>query len=438
VLDKVLAAVDADRDALVDAVSRAVRIPSVNPKSEGMDYDEHVGREGEVSRLVAEHYREAGCEVDLFAIEPGRENAVGVLRGSGGGRSLIFNGHVDVVPPGDPARWSSGDPFSGRVDGDRIWGRGACDMKSGVLAQAFAARALAAAGVRLRGDLIVEAVVGEETGDHTCGVTAVCERGYTADAAVVSEPSRPPAQLAVLPASFGLLVFEVTVTGKSTHGALRGITRYPAAGGGMDIGVSAIDKGFDVFQTFRALEDAWTETKRHALFAPGSFGILPAQVQGGARGTRDSTTMSDYLTLRYALHYPPGEEPDAIKAEVERFLSASAERDPWLSEHPPTIRWISSWPPFDVPTDHPIVQATREAHARAADGTPFAGLAPMHGMMGGCDATFLERAGIPAITYGPGDLRRAHGADEHVLIEELVIATRTYAALALAWCEVAA
>src|SRR5579871_3695192 len=139
VVQQVLAAIDRLQDELLETLSAAVRIPSINPKYPGEVYDEVVGREGEVSRLMAGVYERLGCTVDLFAVDPGRENAVGVLKGSGGGRSLIFNGHVDVVPPGDPAAWRSGDPFSGRIDTDRIWGRGTTDMKGGIVAQAFAA-----------------------------------------------------------------------------------------------------------------------------------------------------------------------------------------------------------------------------------------------------------------------------------------------------------
>jgi len=196
-VERVFAAVDELKDELVQRVSAAVQIESVNPKYPGQVYEDVVGGEGEVSKFVAEVYREIGCEVDLFAVEPGRENAVGVLKGSGGGRSLIFNGHVDVVPPGDPANWKSGTPFSGKVDSDRIWGRGSTDMKGGVLAQAFAAKAIVQAGVRMSGDLILEAEVGEEVMDHECGTTAIIKRGYRADAAVVSEPSAPPDPLAV-------------------------------------------------------------------------------------------------------------------------------------------------------------------------------------------------------------------------------------------------
>ena len=265
--------IDALRDELVDAISRAVKIASVNPKYPGQVYDEVVGGEGEVSKLVAEVYRGLGAEVDLWAIEPGRENAVGVIPGSGGGRSLIYNGHVDVVPPGDPAKWKSGDPFSGRIEADRVWGRGSTDMKAGILAQAFAARALGECGVKLKGDLILEAVVGEEVMDHECGVTATVKRGYKADAAVVSEPSAPPAPLAVIPVSPGLLWFSVTVPGKATHASMRGPTMR--AGGDMSVGVNAIDKGVFIFQALRQLEDEWGLTKKHPLFSPGHFTLHP-------------------------------------------------------------------------------------------------------------------------------------------------------------------
>jgi acetylornithine deacetylase/succinyl-diaminopimelate desuccinylase-like protein len=137
-------------------------------------------------RVLAEICEDAGADVETWAVEPGRDNAVGTIRGSGGGRSLILNGHVDVVPPGNAARWKSGDPFSGRIDDDRVWGRGASDMKAGLVAQAFAVNALKRAGVTLCGDLVIQAVVGEEVMDHECGVTSTLERGYRAS------PSRWP------------------------------------------------------------------------------------------------------------------------------------------------------------------------------------------------------------------------------------------------------
>lgn len=434
--DRVLARVDDLADALVDAVGEAVRIPSVNPRYPGQVYDDVVGGEGAVARYVAGIYEQIGCELDIFAIEPGRENAVGTLRGRGGGRSLIFNGHTDVVPPGDLAEWTSGDPFSGRHDGDRIWGRGSTDMKGGVLAQAFAAMAIREAGVELAGDLILEAVAGEEVMNHDIGTTAVIERGHRADAAVVSEPSAPPYPLAVVPVTPGLWWFSLTVRGKASHACMRAEAIRPG-GSGTETAVSAIDKGVAMFLALRELEEQWGQSKRHELFSPGHFTIHPGVVTGGPTGVLVPFVVSEFMTTEYCVWYHPDDDPADVRAEIEEHVARAAALDPWLREHPPQLEWKLNWPASQVATDHPIVAATQDAHAVAAAGTVYEGRAPLHGFPAVEDTAFLCAAGIPAISYGPGDLRVAHAADEHVLIDELVVACRTYAALALEWCGVA-
>ena len=433
---RVLARVGELEPELVEALSQAVRIESVNPKYPGQDYDAVVGGEGEVSKLVAEIYRGLGAEVDLFAVEPGRENAVGVIRGKGGGRSLIYNGHVDVVPPGDPANWKSGSPFSGKVEGGRVWGRGSTDMKSGILAQAFAARALRDCDVELAGDLILEAVVGEEVMDHECGVTATVKRGYTADAAVVSEPSSPPAPLAVVPASPGLLWFSLTVPGKSSHAAMRANT-FRAGGLGASVAVNAIDKGVDMFQAIRRLEDEWGQTKRHPLFPPGHFTIHPGVVTGGPKGVLVPFFISEFMTIDYCCWYHPDEDPEDVKQEIVDHVERAAQLDSWLRDNPPVIEWKLSWPAFSVPVDHPICIAVGDAHEAAAEGTRFAGRPEVHGFAAVEDVTFLNLGGIPAISYGPGDLRVAHADDEHCEIDEVLTACKTYAVLAIEWCGLA-
>ena len=433
VRERVLAAVDARRDEIAQTLSQVIQIESVNPKYPGQVYDEVVGREGDASKVMAQIYRSIGAEVDVFAVEPGRENAVGVVRGSGGGRSLIYNGHVDVVPPGDPAIWTGGNPFSGRNDGQRIWGRGASDMKSGVVAQAFAARALADAKVALRGDLILEAVVGEEVMDHEAGVTATIKRGYTADAAVVSEPSAPPAPLAVVPVSPGLWWFSVTVPGKPTHASMRA-NLIRAGGLGEEVGVNAIDKGVDMFLAMRRLEDEWGQSKRHALFPPGHFTIHPGVVTGGPKGVLVPFIVSEFMTIEYCCWYHPDERPEAVRAEIEEHIHRAAQLDPWLREHPPVVEWKLNWPSFSVDPEHPICLAIGDAHERANGGTRFAGRPAVNGFAAVEDCSFLNLGGIPTVSYGPGDLRVAHAYDEHVYIDELIAATRTFALLALDWC----
>jgi acetylornithine deacetylase len=336
------------------------------------------------------------------------------------------------VPPGDPANWRSGDPFSGRVEDDRIWGRGSTDMKSGILAQAFAARALHDCEVRLAGDLILQSVVGEEVMDHECGVTAAVRRGYKADAAVVSEPSAPPSPLAVIPVSPGLLWFSVTVTGKSSHSSMRGQT-IRAGGAGARVGVNAIDKGWLIFDGLRRLEDEWGLTKRHPLFAPGHFTIHPGVVTGGPHGVLVPFVISEFMTIEYCIWYSPDDDPEDVKREIERRVHALAQTDGWLSEHPPAIEWKLNWP-ANKPDADAITEATLAAHEKAAAGSRFAGRPDVVGFAAVEDATFLTLGGTPAISYGPGDLRVAHADDEYVLIDEVVCAAKTFATLAMDWC----
>jgi acetylornithine deacetylase/succinyl-diaminopimelate desuccinylase family protein len=434
-VDRVLAAVDSSRDELVATICRAVQIPSVNPRYPGQVYEEIVGAEGEVSRLLAGVYSDAGAEVDVFAVEPGRENAVGVIRGSDGGRSLIYNGHVDVVPAPGAEGWRGGDPFSGAVADDRIWGRGSTDMKAGLLAQAFAARALAQCGVRLRGDLILEAVAGEECMNNDIGVSATIGRGYRADAAVVSEPTAAAMPLAVMPASPGQLWFSVAVRGKPTHAANRGQTLYPGASA-EPLGISAIDKGMLIYEALRRLEQQWGFTKRHPLYPPGQFTIMPGIVHGGTTGVQFPLFIPEFMQTEYLLWYPPGDDPDAVMREIEAHVRAVAATDPWLAEHPPEIDWRLHWP-ANAPRAQAITDAMRAAHEEAARDTGFAGPAQTVGFPAVDDATWLTLAGIPAISYGPGDLGVAHADDEFVRIDEVMCATRAFALLAMEWCGIA-
>ena len=427
----------ADRLAAARArgrISKAVRTPSVNPKYPGQVYDDVVGGEGEVSKLVAEVYTALGADVDVWAIEPGRENAVGVVAGPGR-RPL-----ADLQRPRRRrARRRSRQveerrSVLGRIDGDRIWGRGSTDMKAGILAQAYAARALGECGIKLQGDLILEAVVGEEVMDHECGVTATVKRGYMADAAVVSEPSAPPAPLAVIPVSPGLLWFSVTVPGKATHASMRGATMR--AGGDMSVGVNAIDKGVFIFQALRQLEDEWGLTKQHPLFSPGHFTLHPGVVTGGPYGVLVPFVISEFMTIEYCVWYHPEEDPEDVKREIETHIDRAASMDVWLREHPPVVEWKMNWP-ANTPDADEITAATCAAHERAALGTRFEGPAVVCGFAAVEDASWLTKGGTPAISYGPGDLRVAHADDEYVLIDEVMCAARTYALLAMDWCGVA-
>jgi acetylornithine deacetylase len=431
--ERVYREVEAGREELLETISQAVQIPSVNPRYPGQVYDEVVGGEGRVSQLVAEVYRQMDAEVDVFGVEAGRENAVGVIRGAGGGRSLIYNGHVDVVPAGRVENWRH-DPFSGRIEDGRIWGRGSTDMKAGVLAQAFAARALVRSGARLCGDLILEAVVGEECMNNDIGVSATVQRGYRADAAVVAEPTTGTSPLAIMPTSPGQLWFTLTVAGKATHAANRGQTLHPS-GAGSPPGVSAIDKGLLILEGLRRLEQQWAFSKRHPLYRPGQFTIMPGILEAGAGGVQFPLFVPDEMRIEYLVWYPPDHDPGQVKREIEQQVGHLVASDDWLRQHEPAIQWRLHWP-ANSPEADDITTAMCAAHQSAAADTRLAGPAEVSGFPAVDDASWLTVEGIPAISYGPGDLAVAHADDEFVSVDEVMCATRAFTLLAMEWCGV--
>ena len=266
---RVLDAVESAAAALLDEAAELVRVPSVS----GSD------AENDAQQLLADRLDRTGYDVDHWRLDldaltahpdfPGMEvnrreawGLVGRLPGSGDGPTLMLNGHVDVVPTGDGAAWAL-PPFGAvRRDG-RLYGRGACDMKGGLIAAIGAVDALRSAGVRLRGDVVVAAVQGEEDGG--LGTFALLQRGWRADACVIAEPT----DLAVIPANSGALTFRLRVRGRATHAARR------------NDGVSAIEKFWpvwDALQRFEANRHRSVDPlmQRWPLAHPLSIGSLTA------------------------------------------------------------------------------------------------------------------------------------------------------------------
>ena len=271
-------AVRARRAETVDLLQRLVRVPSSS------------GEEGEVQGVTETALSGCGlaverCEATTEQVAPyaehvgeesrpeGRPNIVGVRSGSGGGRSLLLNGHVDTIGTGDPALWTH-PPFSGAVVGNFLYGRGACDMKSGIATIISAIEALEILGIGLRGDVTVATTVGEE--DTGVGALTTVLTGYRADAAIVTEPTR----LRLVPAQAGSLVFRITVRGSAVHASAR------------HRGVSAFEKFLPIFEALRSLERERVATLRHPLYdgvedkATINFGVLHAVGSGRSPSQR--------------------------------------------------------------------------------------------------------------------------------------------------------
>lgn len=262
----VLAAVETHRDEAIGLLQELVAIRSVNPSFPGVDREAVSGGETACNKVLAPLFEDAGFEIHWVAVDDKRKNLVALRRGSGGGRSLLLNGHVDTVPPVDPENWITGDPWRPEIVGTRLYGLGSTDMKSGISAMWLVAKALEEAGIRLNGDLIIQCVVGEETWEHELGTTACVRAGFGADGAIVTEPTSLDRPLGVCIVSAGLWALKITVTGKSTHAGNRPLAIRPG-GPGDAIGVNALEKGVKVVQAIQDLETEWGMTKKHPYFS---------------------------------------------------------------------------------------------------------------------------------------------------------------------------
>jgi acetylornithine deacetylase len=403
-----------DMDELVALLRALIAIPSLGGAERGAQ-DE-----------VAAVMRDLGLEVDVwdldlpalrshpsFAMEVERSEGrgvVGTLRGEGGGRDLILNGHVDVVPPGDPANWRF-PPWDGTVQDGRVYGRGSADMKGGLACALLAAKAIRDAGVQLRGSLLLESVIGEEDGG--VGTLAACLRGYHADGAVVVEPT----ELKVAPAQAGAFTFRITVPGLSAHACVR------------EEGVSAIEKFLPIHAALLELEATRNRGVKDPLYARYRlpFALSLGRIEAG----NWSSSVPESLVAEGRYGVAVGEEPEAARRSFEAAVHAAAAADPWLRDHPPGVEWWGGqFDPASVPVDDPLPRTVGRAFADVS-GTPAA----FEGMTYGSDMRLLIHAGsTPAVLFGPGDVRQAHRPDESVSLSELRTTVRTLALTALRFC----
>jgi acetylornithine deacetylase len=361
------------------------RNPSLVPGAPG---------EGAVAHKLAMVLAEWGLDVKLVDAAPGRPNVVATLRGRGGGRSLMFNGHIDVVDVEGMAH----APFDAFERGSRVFGRGASDMKGGVAAMCAAAARLTGA---LRGDLIVAAVVDEEW--QSVGTSALLASGVRADAAIVTEPTR----LGIMPAHKGFVWLEVSVTGRAAHGS-----RW-------DIGVDAIRHAGLVLAELDRVDSMDLPRRTHQLL--GRASLHASTIEGGI----GLSTYPDRCVLRIERRTIPGETTADVLKESREACERIRER---RSDFEASVTVMFSQPPSDVPPDAPIVTSLSDVLETRGMSTTLSGMSAW------TDAALLNQAGVPAICFGPGDMGLAHAAEEYIERADVERATEVLADLARAWC----
>ena len=396
-------------------------------------------QEAALQEYLAARLQAIGADIDLFEpnadamqgkplVPPGldfagRPQLIATKRGAGGGRSLVLNGHIDVVSADPRDAWTS-DPFVAQTRDGKLYGRGTCDMKGGIAAMVFAVEAIARQGIDLAGDVIVATNTDEESSG--AGGTALVERGLRADAGIVTEPTGCDVWIACRGSEYCV----ITVPGRPGHAEVRQPDWHDGGA------VNAIEKAMVVLDAMQRLRREWSTRPglEHAQLSRPN--LLPTMAHSGEW----PVTYPAECDLTVAVMYLPAQADgrgwgSRVRREVEEWIARESARDDWLAEHPPRIQW---WPnavmPLEIPASEPIVQTALDA------GTDL-GLSPrLSGLDSWYDgATLSHLAGIPSIGFGPpgfdpDGLSLAHMVDEYVPIDGLVASAQALAVAAIRFC----
>lgn len=394
-----------DYDALYKFIEELIATPSYG------------GHESKAQELMASKLDEIGFEVDKweidfielakhpdFSMSFERKEGLGVVGtiGRGGGKSLILCGHIDTVALGDIENWDTFPLKAINKDG-RLYGRGAADMKAGLVGAIYALKAVMDT-VKLKGKVIFESVIGEEDGGS--GALATCLRGYKADAGIVMEPS----ETKVAPEIAGAMSFKIKVPGKSVHACVK------------DEGISAIEKFILIYNGLMELEQERNKRFTNPLYNryTSPYAISIGTVIGGEW----PGTVAESVEFEGRIGVAVNESEQSARKELEAKVESIADSDPWLKENRPTVEWVGySFASSMIQVDHPIVLEIGKAYQDVTGNPPT-----YEGMTYAADVRhFINIAETPTTVFGPGDVRVAHGANEYVSIDQLETMVKTLA-----------
>jgi len=412
---KIIDKIDASRDQAIKLLQDMVSIPSVT------------GDEAAIQRFMNDYLTGIGLDVDMWETDweelkkhPGyrpvargyenRPNIVATLKGTGGGRSLLLNGHTDVIPVGDGEGWTD-NPWSATIKEGRLYGRGSCDMKSGVASHVLAVQYLKELGLTPKGDVYINIVIDEEVSGH--GTLDTVMRGYKADAGISGETS----DLHVQPACIGRIWFEIEVQGK------------PAGVQQRYLGISAITLGNKVAAAVQELEDKRVATVTHPLY-PSAIDSLPCLIGSFQAGTYPSAFPATAL-LKGSIGTVPGEDHEGVKQSLVDKIAECAAEDPWMKDHPPIVRFVGyDAQASEIPRDHPIVDTVSNTYTELTGKKPI-----ISGRQGAADTRFLnEYADTPTVIFGPGSTAVMHSDDEYVSIDDYITSIKVMALSIYDWC----
>ena len=413
---KICQYIEDHREDLIHTLQTVVRIPTL------------VGQEGEGQRFMQDLYAELGLKVISFEADyekvskhkafvesgfkfEGRPNIIGIFEGQPSARSLILNGHIDIVSPEPISEWKH-HPWSGEVVDGRLYGRGACDMKGGLIANYFALKSLLDTGLKPRGTVILQSVIEEEAGGGG-GTLACLLEGFTADGMVIPEPF-----MKITVASTGVYYFRVRVVGKTAHA------------GSAHTGINAIGKMNKIYDKLVSLDEKRAREKHYPLFEKDSERSCHLNV-GTYRAGDWPSTVAGWAEIECRMSTIPGESAKEIRDQVTRVVMEVAQSDEWMRDHPPRIEWFG-WQadPWEQDPNDPFV-TTFKASAERVTSREI----DIVGKTAGLDTRFAQYFGMPALTFGP-DGENIHGIDEFVNLDSLVECTKVLASFIVDWCDV--
>ena len=390
-----------------------------------------LGNEGNAQGWIADVFKEMGCKVDVF--EPdnekfkdhidytpghnyeGRPNVAGVIKGAGGGKSLLIDMHIDTVPLGNPDLWTH-HPLSGDVEDGKIYGRGACDMKAGHAAAIMAVDAIRSAGIKLKGDLTMISVVDEERGEGN-GCVAYIDRGYKADGCLFPEGTSMDQ---LFYGSQGLLLGKIKLRARSAHALIKWK------------GINAIEKMMKIIDELNAIEKDWSYTVRHPDMGPPMVSVC--RIHGGTEVNCIPEECEIYFNAVYLpIQVDEQGRGSKIRKEIEDRVARVCQGDTWLVDHPAEVIWMNEITPSAIDPDHDLVNTMK----RVANKELNQEVRVRMGEMPTMSRIMMDLASMPMITYGPGGIEQAHAIDEHCQIDQYLQAIRIIALFIIEWCGVA-
>ena len=425
IIEDVNAFIDSEKENILSTLQRYIRFRSVNKEQL---------REGEQTEIADCQKWLAGelegmkffDKVDYYELEAGRPNVAGVKTGESGGRSLLFNTHSDVVTVSDEQKrdWTVLSPFDGGIQDGCVWGRGATDMKGGGTAMLYAAKAIGALGLKLKGDLLLTYVDGKESGRAEIGIWSLLEKGYSADLAIMCEPTNLEN---IYNKSKGEIYFDIKIKGISTHICNRYKTVVPQKKKEDQIGVNAIDKMVKLINAFNELERSWGLDYHNELVDPGSTTLTVSMIKGG----ESFSAQAGECEMTIASMFAPQLTVADIENQIVDTINYVSKHDHWLKDNMPEYKYpFPPKVPLDVPDDDEGIQSLAGSYEAVRGTKPNIKPSPFVG-----DANYMFEKGIKSVYWGPGDLTMGiHGTNEHIPVEQVLDAAKLYAAAAIDWC----